>query len=214
MGTIRKGANGGFSGKAGSVIGGNWRDVDYIRGLPRLSGKAATLKQLQQRARFAIAVAFLHPLKQLLEIGYKTARTGVATGYNLALNQVLKEAMIGDYPLYEIDYPKVQVSKGGLSAPLGAAVALDQDGKLEVSWTPLDNGLDSFATDTAFIVTFNTTKKRFMYSGQLVQRSVGQAIVELPAAFAGDNIETWMFFTSLLQDKVSPSVYVGSVKLP
>ncbi len=36
MVTIRQGANGGFSGKAGSIIGTR-RDINYIKGLPRLS---------------------------------------------------------------------------------------------------------------------------------------------------------------------------------
>lgn len=56
MGTIRKGANGGFSGKAGSVVGSSWREVDYIRGMPKRSGKPATILQLEQTVKFMTAV--------------------------------------------------------------------------------------------------------------------------------------------------------------
>ena len=31
MGTISKGILGGFSGKVGTVIGGNWKGIDYMR---------------------------------------------------------------------------------------------------------------------------------------------------------------------------------------
>jgi len=31
MGTIRQGALGGFSGKAGSMTGSNWKNVNYIK---------------------------------------------------------------------------------------------------------------------------------------------------------------------------------------
>lgn len=213
MGTIRKGVNGGFSGKAGSVIGGNWRDVDYIRGLPRLSGKPATLKQLEQRARFMAAVKFLHPLKQLLNLGYKTANTGRATGYNLALHQVIKNAIIGDYPTYTIDYPKVELSRGGLKEPIDAAATLNEEGGLSFTWLPLSNDLDSKAGDTAIIVIYNTQKQLFMYNLQKVERSVGAATMDLPASFLGDTVETWMFFTSVFEDKISKSVYVGSVPI-
>lgn len=213
MGTIRKGANGGFSGKAGSVIGGNWRDVDYIRGLPRLSGKAATQKQLEQRAKFMAAVKFLHPVKKLLNLGFKTANTSRATGYNLALHQLIKEALIGDYPAYEIDYGKVQLSRGGLGAAIGASVAADPQGSLSISWLPLANELDNKATDLAVVVIYNATKKLFMYSLKEVERSTGKVTMALPESFTGDSIETWMFFTSVLEDQVSESVYVGSVIL-
>ena len=34
MGTISKGILGGFSGKVGTVIGGNWKGIDYMRSIP------------------------------------------------------------------------------------------------------------------------------------------------------------------------------------
>ena len=33
MGTIKQGILGGFSGKVGSVIGGIWKGISYMRGL-------------------------------------------------------------------------------------------------------------------------------------------------------------------------------------
>lgn len=51
MGIIRGGILGGFRNKAGAVIGSYWRTLD-IKGLPCISGKAPTQKQLDQRAKF------------------------------------------------------------------------------------------------------------------------------------------------------------------
>ena len=70
MGTIRNGGNGAFSGKAGSFIGSSWRDINYIKGLPKISSKPKTLKQLEQQAKFAAAIRFLQPVKDLLNIGF------------------------------------------------------------------------------------------------------------------------------------------------
>ncbi|MFB2118987.1 hypothetical protein [Parapedobacter sp. 2B3] len=35
MGIIKKGINGPFKGKAGSVVGSSWKKIDYIKGLQR-----------------------------------------------------------------------------------------------------------------------------------------------------------------------------------
>jgi len=34
MGTIKKGILGGFSGKVGTVIGGVWKGIEYMRSIP------------------------------------------------------------------------------------------------------------------------------------------------------------------------------------
>lgn len=54
-----KGITGAYSGKVGSVIGSNWRNVDYVRSLSKRSNKPASEDQLAQRAHFALAVSFL-----------------------------------------------------------------------------------------------------------------------------------------------------------
>ncbi len=87
MGIIRNGGNGAFSGKAGSFIGSNWRDIHYIKGIPRISKKPKTRKQLEQQAKFSLAIRFLRPVKKQVEIGFAKIKQGHTTSYNLALQQ-------------------------------------------------------------------------------------------------------------------------------
>lgn len=75
MGTFRNGGNGAFSGKTGSFIGSNWSDINYIKGIPRISNKPKTQKQLEQQAKFALAVRFLRPVKlQWKQVSAKSFR--------------------------------------------------------------------------------------------------------------------------------------------
>lgn len=46
MGVIRRGVNGCFKGKAGSVIGSSWKSIDYIKGLYKKRTKPASEEQL------------------------------------------------------------------------------------------------------------------------------------------------------------------------
>lgn len=51
MARFLKGINGAYSGKVGSVIGSNWRGVDYVRSLSRISKKKISDAQLEQRSK-------------------------------------------------------------------------------------------------------------------------------------------------------------------
>ena len=52
MGTISKGILGGFSGKVGTVIGGNWKGIDYMRSKAANHSKSLSTAQLEHWARF------------------------------------------------------------------------------------------------------------------------------------------------------------------
>ena len=49
MAIISKGIPGGFSGTVGTVIGGNWNGIDYMRSLPTISNKSASQAQIEPR---------------------------------------------------------------------------------------------------------------------------------------------------------------------
>jgi len=54
MGKIEKGILGGFSGKVGTVVGGNWRGIDYMRSKGKRSNTApfAVARVLTSQLRF------------------------------------------------------------------------------------------------------------------------------------------------------------------
>jgi len=71
MGTIRKGILGGFSGKVGTVVGGSWKGIAYMRSLPMKVRNPRTLPQMNQRSKFATTLRFLKPMTALLRTGWK-----------------------------------------------------------------------------------------------------------------------------------------------
>ena len=56
MGTITKGILGGFSGKVGSVVGGSWKGIDYMRSQSSRRTRAASVLQLQQQQKCVLQV--------------------------------------------------------------------------------------------------------------------------------------------------------------
>ncbi|QXU41184.1 DUF6266 family protein [Pedobacter sp. D749] len=138
MATYSKGANGAFSGKVGSVIGSNWRSIDYLRGLPKKSSKPSTEPQLAQRAKFALAALYLSPIKDILNIGFKDKQLNKITGYNAAVKIFLNQAVSGSYPDFVIDFSQVVVSRGSLSVFHGLNASL-QGADLVLNWQSILN---------------------------------------------------------------------------
>ncbi|RRN77252.1 hypothetical protein EIM50_20565 [Pseudoxanthomonas sp. SGD-10] len=213
MGTIRHGANGGFSGKAGSVIGSSWRNIDYIKGLPKKRSIGPSEKQLAQQAKFAYAVEFLQPIKDLLNIGFADSRRGKSTGYNIALRELIKNAVTGDYPDYEIDYSRVQISVGSLAQPFASALQANAPATIKVSWDYIANAMGSYQADKAVILLYNQQKKVHLVLAEQALRSEGEQAIEVPVSFTGDELSVWLFFINSELKKQSKSVYSGSINV-
>ena len=211
MGIIKQGANGGFSGKAGSVVGSSWRNIDYIKGLPRKRSKAPTEKQLAQQAKFTFAIEFFQPIKELLNMGFADQRRGKTTGYNIALRELIKNAVTGDYPDYQIDYSQVQISVGSLYHPPATSLEATDSGVVKLSWTHIEKAMGTYNGDLTVVLLYNLQKKTFVVIAEEVLRSEGEQEITLPESFSGDELAGWLFFVNKELKRQSRSVYSGTV---
>lgn len=211
MGTYSNGANGKFSGKVGSMVGSKWRSVSYIKGLPAPSSKPATEKQMAQRAKFALAVSFLRPIKDVLNLGMMDNKQDNLSGYNLAVRRFLTKTIQGDYPDYTINFPKLVISQGPLNPVNNASVAVEAD-ELKVTWQSLLNKFNSFADDELIILFYNSTKNLFMVFDE-IPRSAGTFSADIGVGMAGDTLHSWVFACERNLSSVSATTYLGEVTL-
>ena len=213
MGIIRNGVNGGFSGKAGSVIGSSWNKVSYIKGLSKLSTKPASLKQLDQRVRFGTVLAFMGPIKDILIMGYKGQTAGRATGFNMGIQHALMNAVIGIYPDYEIDYSLIQISKGTLQQPSSMVLSSIVTENLEVAWSPQVNTLNAFADDVLVALIYNPTQKFFLSYTDVGLRADGTATLTIPSDFSGQTVHAYFFYVMRDGTRQSISAYAAPVEI-
>ena len=82
MGTISKGILGGFSGKVGTVIGGSWKGIEYMRSQPGRRSFIPSESRLAQQQKFALVMRFL-PMSGLLSISFHSFAVKM-TGINNA----------------------------------------------------------------------------------------------------------------------------------
>lgn len=212
MARFLKGVVGAYSGRVGNVVGSSWRHVDYVRSLPKMTGKKATESQIAQRTKFALAVAFLSPIKDLLNLGYSDKLLGKATGYNKALQSLLNSGISGTYPALTIDYAKVVIAKGSLSNLMGVAWTEPMPGELEVTWAPETNQYNAFDDDSVVLLMYNKTKNFFSIL-ESASRVDSILSLTLPAVYAGDTLEGWIFTGHRDGVKTSLSYYLGELVL-
>ncbi|RQP15263.1 MAG: hypothetical protein EAS52_15690 [Parapedobacter sp.] len=214
MATYQQGANGAFSGKAGSVVGSNWRSIGYLRGLARFKSKSNSPKQAAQRMRFGMGVSFLQPMKSLLRIGFNDRVRGRNTGFNQGLRHFVSNAVAGEYPDLEIDYSQVALSKGAQEKLIGLTLASDAPNTLTLAWANLHdpNSETSFPDDVVTVLLYNKTEDLFTTNRSASRQSEGLQL-ELPPAFSGHEFHVWVFTQHREGFEVSTSQYAGTVVL-
>jgi hypothetical protein len=210
MGTYRKGILGSFSGKVGTVVGSSWNGIDYMRSLPRPSGKAPTNAQLIQRVKLALATGFLRPISSLVNIGFKSLAVK-QTGFNVATSQIISEAITGTYPDFLIDYSKVLISKGNLTGPWNAVASSPAPSVLNIIWTDNTGSGTAKDTDKAVLLVYNPVQSQYVFTLDGADRLESADSLALPADFSGDTVEVWIAFISADKKTISTSIYAGNV---
>lgn len=212
MGSFRKGIQGGFSGKVGNVVGAHWRGIDYMRSLPRVSkGRPVTEAQLLHRLRFATVVAFAKPISFVFNVGYaKRARENMS-GYNVAVRQIYREAIVGEFPDFEVNPELVRISAGDLVRPMNPAVEAQPGHVLRFTWTNhAREGIKADHSDRAIVVVYNAAKAEYQYDTRGTERLSEELLLELPNYFEGDVVHVYLGMVSKAGDNACDSIYLGT----
>ena len=211
MGKISQGILGGFSGTVGTVVGGNWRGIDYMRSRStKRSSKPRSQKQLDQQAKFGMVSKFAYSISDLLDISFKDYAVK-KTGTNSAMSYLLQEAVTGSSPNFSLDYSKVLISRGKLTGALNAAVNTSAAGRLVFTWTNNAGSGTAKANDRAIIVVYCPSLKQSVYTTLGATRSSGSLTMDVP--FSGEQVHTYLGFLSEYGQEVATSVYAGMLRV-
>lgn len=211
MASFQKGILGGFSGKVGTVIGGNWKGIDYMRSKGGNKNKNPTQPQLSQQLKFGLCIRFLQTMSGLVEVGFKTFAVQ-KTGINSALSYLLQNAVAGAYPTFNIVYSDVLVSRGDLPNVLGPAVVSGAASVVTFSWTDNSGVGSTKPTDKAILAAYCPAFNQCIYTTGSADRSALTDSIDL-STFAGQLIETYIGFISADGKSVATSIYTGQVTL-
>lgn len=217
MGTISKGILGGVSGKVGSVVGANWKGIDYLRIKPSAVANPSTDLQTAQRLKFSVMLKFLQPLNELIRIGFKAYAIKMSS-FNAAFSYNYREALTGTFPSYSLDYSKAMLSRGNLPGALNAACSSTESGKVKITWKSNAGSSMALPTDTAMVAIFDPDNKQAVCMLNAGERSAEMVEIDVPDDFSGKSVHCFISFMSIgaafsgqVKNSISSSVYAGNV---
>jgi hypothetical protein len=208
MGTFSKGILGGFNGTVGTVIGGSWKGIDYMRSRPSRKANNPTQRQLEQQKKFAVVIFFLETMVGLIRITYKNFANRM-TAFNAAMGYHVKYAVVGTYPDYEIDFSLVQASKGSLPNAIAPAAAVSGN-NINFTWTDNSGVGIALATDLAILVAYCADTRQTIYTTDGGTRSGGAGSLNV-TSMAGYQVQTYIAFISEEGNEVATSIYTGAL---
>jgi len=212
MGKISQGILGGFSGKVGNVIGGNWKGIDYMRVKPASVANPKSDGQVDQRIRFNLMLKYLQPLSQFLKIGFKSYAIKM-TAFNSAMSYNLNNAMEGVYPDAYINHEKVLVSRGTLTPALNAIATSTVAGQVVFTWVDNSGEGNASIDDRAMLVVCSPDTSEAVYLTDAANRSALTKTITVPSSFSGKEVNCFLAFSKADQSVVSNSKYAGSIEV-
>ena len=212
MGKINQGILGGFSGKVGTVIGGTWKGITYMRAKAVSIANPRTEAQQSQRIKFSLVLRLLQPCTNFLRVGYKNYAVK-QSAFNAATSYMLSNAITGAYPTFGIDFSRVMFSRGALTIPANVQTNVT-GGSVKILWD--DNSASGAAspTDKALAIVVNPDNGEAVWTTSGAERNIGEETLTVPADWTGDQVEVYLGFISADFKEVSNSVYAGSVVIP
>ena len=210
MAIIKQGPYGGYSGKAGNLVGASWKGINYIRVMPASVANPRTPGQVNQRNKFSAVQDFVNLNLNFIKVGYKFMANKM-TAANAAQSYLLKNAITGTAPEFSVDPATALVSHGKLQGVMNGTASVNT-GELTVNWQDNSARGNALATDQALLLVYNPTKAESIEVLQdAVQRSAGTMELVLPGDFTGDTVHVYLAFKAADASKVSNSSYLGAV---
>ena len=155
MGKIKKGILGGFSGKTGTVVGGSWKGIDYMRSLATSVANPKTSAQVTVRSNFKTLVEIMSKVNPVLKAS-DWSQAKKQSAFNAAVRINYDNAIVDD----AIDFERLsfgEFTRAGLT-DLHAAFENDETNfSLDLTWVNDADGSVSFADDMVVVVIVRTS---------------------------------------------------------
>jgi hypothetical protein len=210
MAKITESVIGVLKGKIGQVVGFKWKGIPVLRVLSGSVSNPKTDKQLAQRQKFSVTMAFLEPLSEFLKTGFKEFVVHM-TGINAAMGYNIKNALTGTYPNYAIDYPNALVSRGNLAGALNQVAASTVEGTVHFTWDDNSGEIGASAYDKTLLVVYNPAQQQAVTVSELAERADDTQTVTVPDSFSGDLVQCYIAFITVDGAMISNSAFAGAV---
>lgn len=210
MAICKSGVYGRPSGKIGGMVFYMLKGQSVARSIG-LPGKPSLL-QLANHQAMSVTMKCLKHMVDFINEGFGQQAEGTTKNpFNLATSYNKKQALKGQYPYMSVDYSKLLLSQGTLTAPQETNIKKTENG-IEVTWDSYhDRALKG--DDMVMIMIYRSSETGREATSHLyaAKRSEGKCFIPVSAHHINKPIEAYMFFKANNSKAVSDSVYLGNL---
>ncbi len=211
MGKISKGILGPVSGTVGTVVGGSWKGIYYLRSKSSRGKRAFSAKAAQQQKKFGLVTSFLRSLTPLLRDTFASSSSKMS-GFNAATAYTLKNAVKGDFPDYSIDFSLVLVSRGSLPGAVKPVASVNGTA-VHFTWQDNSGTGNAVKNDPVVVVVYSPAKQQALFITHTATRSSATVDIDV-SQFRGDDVHTYIAFLATDASDASDSLYTGKLTMP
>lgn len=200
-----------MNGRVGNIVVRNYRDGVVVGVRPRKSGKAPSKTLLENRMRFSEMARLAKAFAPALTVGMTNMPDGMMGSRNVFSKKNWPHVTINGDGVLTVDYSKLQLTNGSLSAPAFSTPKLDGDLVVEVSFAAVEGATDTSADDLVYLYVYQAEVGLGMMSAA-VPRSAAKVSVRVPAAWSGTEVHIYGFAVGggrLNYGRSSYTVYLG-----
>ncbi|MHB1178823.1 MAG: DUF6266 family protein [Daejeonella sp.] len=208
MAHLHSGIMGPVSGKIGNLVYYVIKGKNFVRRAPGKCRKPPTLKQQAQRAKFGEAMRFISPIANLINESYRSMNRR-HTGTNILVKEILRDAIMGKYPHFFIDYPRVSLLRGKLPWSMGSMQHEEGSCDLILTWEVI-TAPAHLEDELIVLIRCCTTGNWFVSKGE-AQRAQGGCCMRVEAPVDSGIMQVWMAFRSPDHCRYSNSEYLGEM---
>lgn len=212
MAKQKHGIFGPVSGKLGPLSAGVWNGIPYYKLLPdpEAEKKPRSAAQLANEQRMVFMNNALVPFHAFINIGFQhmaVRKTALSAAYSRNYHQ----ALMGEYPNFEIDYSKFMISTGVLPGLKNLTVSLAEPQKIALHWEGNTNPRARF-NDQVMLVVYSPERHTVQgMAGGAIRRDLKFHMV-LDNDLVGKVLEVYVSVTSFDRKKIADSVYLGRIE--
>ena len=210
MGSIVFGSLGPVKGKVGNIIVSSWKGKPYVKSVPGERKSPPTQKELINRKKWAMAQAWLKPIKEFVRQGF-SGYTPTVEGFLAAKSYLLKNAFEGEAPDLIINPALVKLSSGELLLPENIGVSKLTTETIQFTWNTDNIDYDN-RYDQVMLLAYNVESRYpvFNITGQF--RSTGMDTLQL-SVYGPGVYHLYLAFVAADRSSQSDSVYLGAISV-
>lgn len=209
MAKINKGILGAFSGKLGPVIGGSWKGIPYIRGVPTPLKRKSTAAQIESRQKLIYMNNLLVPFHPYITIGFMHQAVH-KTEISAAFSKNYHQAVTGLHPNYTVIYNEFVISMGDLPMVTNVAMELLSPDTINLTWVQNRSKKTAFNDQLMLVLYCPELHLADGFVGG-VKRATQHCTFQFNPKMAGKRLEVFFSITSIDRKRIANSQYLGQV---